>query len=126
MEESSEKLQACKIFNGIDSSTNKKLMDESDNVFQGTIMSDNKSTLLCQSSAFDNNPLNVTDLYISNTSLNNRDADNADNTFGFTDLILVILFCLLIFITIIGNTLVILSVITTRRLRTGKKKRLKL
>jgi 7 transmembrane receptor (rhodopsin family) len=35
-----------------------------------------------------------------------------------TDLIFVVLFCLLIIITIIGNTLVIISVITTRRLRT--------
>ena len=32
-----------------------------------------------------------------------------------------ILFCFLIIITIIGNTLVILSVVTTRRLRTGKE-----
>lgn len=36
----------------------------------------------------------------------------------FADLIFVVLFCLLIVVTIIGNTLVILSVITTRRLRT--------
>ena len=36
----------------------------------------------------------------------------------FADLIFVVVFCLLIIITIIGNTLVILSVITTRRLRT--------
>lgn len=34
------------------------------------------------------------------------------------DLILVVLFCLLIVLTIAGNTLVILSIITTRRLRT--------
>lgn len=33
-------------------------------------------------------------------------------------IVLIVLFCLLIIITIIGNTLVILSVITTRRLRT--------
>lgn len=37
---------------------------------------------------------------------------------NFTDLIFVVLFCLLIIIVIIGNTLVILSVLTTRRLRT--------
>ena len=36
----------------------------------------------------------------------------------FADLIFVVLLCILIIITIIGNTLVILSVITTRRLRT--------
>lgn len=40
-------------------------------------------------------------------------------TLTFT-VLLTFLFCLLIIITIIGNTLVILSVITTRRLRTGK------
>ncbi|CRL06318.1 CLUMA_CG019124, isoform A [Clunio marinus] len=36
----------------------------------------------------------------------------------WTKIVLIVLFCLLIVITIIGNTLVILSVITTRRLRT--------
>lgn len=36
----------------------------------------------------------------------------------WTKIVLTVLFCLLIVITIIGNTLVILSVITTRRLRT--------
>jgi tyramine receptor len=36
----------------------------------------------------------------------------------WTKIVLIVLFCLLIIITIIGNTLVILSVITTRRLRT--------
>lgn len=37
---------------------------------------------------------------------------------NLTDLIFVVVFCLLIIIVIIGNTLVILSVLTTRRLRT--------
>jgi 7 transmembrane receptor (rhodopsin family) len=37
---------------------------------------------------------------------------------NFTDLIFVVLFCLLIIIVVLGNTLVILSVLTTRRLRT--------
>jgi 7 transmembrane receptor (rhodopsin family) len=50
--------------------------------------------------------------------------DTTDNTadgpyrINFTDLIFVVLFCLLIIVVIIGNTLVILSVLTTRRLRT--------
>ncbi|KAL1403111.1 hypothetical protein pipiens_005805 [Culex pipiens pipiens] len=37
---------------------------------------------------------------------------------NWQDCVVVILFCLLIIVTVIGNTLVILSVITTRRLRT--------
>lgn len=37
---------------------------------------------------------------------------------NWQDCVVVILFCLLIVVTVIGNTLVILSVITTRRLRT--------
>lgn len=37
---------------------------------------------------------------------------------NFTDLVFVVVFCLLIIVVIIGNTLVILSVLTTRRLRT--------
>lgn len=51
-------------------------------------------------------------------------ANDTDNTpdgpyrINFTDLIFVVLFCLLIIVVIIGNTLVILSVLTTRRLRT--------
>lgn len=36
----------------------------------------------------------------------------------WTEIVLIICFCLFIIITVIGNTLVILSVITTRRLRT--------
>lgn len=43
---------------------------------------------------------------------------NESNDWSWTKLLLVNLFCLLIIIIIIGNTLVILSVITTRRLRT--------
>lgn len=42
--------------------------------------------------------------------------DTSDIKIG--DLIIVVLFCLLIVVTIVGNTLVILSIITTRRLRT--------
>ncbi|XP_058812593.1 probable G-protein coupled receptor No18 [Topomyia yanbarensis] len=37
---------------------------------------------------------------------------------NWQDCVIVVLFCLLIVVTVIGNTLVILSVITTRRLRT--------
>lgn len=44
-------------------------------------------------------------------------ADEALN-WPWTKIVLIVLFSLLIIITIIGNTLVILSVITTRRLRT--------
>jgi hypothetical protein len=50
-----------------------------------------------------------------------NDTDNtADGPYriNFTDLIFVVTFCLLIIVVIIGNTLVILSVLTTRRLRT--------
>lgn len=39
-------------------------------------------------------------------------------TINFTDFVFVVVFCLLIIVVIIGNTLVILSVLTTRRLRT--------
>lgn len=52
--------------------------------------------------------------------------NNVENDYGFSQyermgwqkLMLISAFCLLIIITVIGNTLVILSVITTRRLRT--------
>uniref|UniRef100_A0A1B0CD97 Putative tyramine receptor 1 n=2 Tax=Lutzomyia longipalpis TaxID=7200 RepID=A0A1B0CD97_LUTLO len=44
--------------------------------------------------------------------------ENRISALNWTDIALVSLFCILIVITVIGNTLVILSVITTRRLRT--------
>jgi 7 transmembrane receptor (rhodopsin family) len=55
----------------------------------------------------------------ANSSFNSTES-TADGPYriNFTDLIFVVLFCLLIIIVIIGNTLVILSVLTTRRLRT--------
>lgn len=45
-------------------------------------------------------------------------ADSHERSIDWTDLILALLLCVLIVITVIGNTLVILSVLTTRRLRT--------
>lgn len=45
-------------------------------------------------------------------------ADVHERSIDWTDLILALLLCVLIVITVIGNTLVILSVLTTRRLRT--------
>jgi 7 transmembrane receptor (rhodopsin family) len=61
---------------------------------------------------------NLTFPYV-NSSFNSTES-TADGPYriNFTDLIFVVLFCLLIIIVIIGNTLVILSVLTTRRLRT--------
>ena len=53
---------------------------------------------------------------VTSTSHNHHNEDTSD--IEIADLILVVLFCLLIVVTIIGNTLVILSIITTRRLRT--------
>lgn len=85
-------------------------------------MYDNKS-YLCPNT---NNNSTDFDDYTRNMSFNNvtlngvEIADDKNNPFvlNLADLILVVLFCLMIIITIIGNTLVILSVITTRRLRT--------
>jgi hypothetical protein len=54
-------------------------------------------------------------IYVNDTTDNTADGPYRIN---FTDLIFVVLFCLLIIVVIIGNTLVILSVLTTRRLRT--------
>lgn len=48
----------------------------------------------------------------------NESASNVADGPNITDLIFAVVFCLLIIIVIIGNTLVILSVLTTRRLRT--------
>lgn len=46
------------------------------------------------------------------------DVELLANSFRWSEIILIICLCLFIVITVIGNTLVILSVITTRRLRT--------
>lgn len=53
-------------------------------------------------------------IYINDT----ENIANGPYRINFTDLMFVVLFCLMIIIVIIGNTLVILSVLTTRRLRT--------
>lgn len=70
----------------------------------------------------------LSDKLLENSSFHNVNIDFNDTSgntivdgpyrINFTDLIFVVLFCLLIIIVIIGNTLVILSVLTTRRLRT--------
>lgn len=69
----------------------------------------------------------IFDKLVANLSFHNANIDFSNTTgnivdepyrINFTDLIFVVLFCLLIIIVIIGNTLVILSVLTTRRLRT--------
>lgn len=64
----------------------------------------------------------------NNNELFSRSASNMNETqqesfseaenWPWTKIVLIVLFCLLIIITVIGNTLVILSVLTTRRLRT--------
>ena len=66
--------------------------------------------------------INNNDKLVENLSFhdtNNTTGNIVDPySINITDLIFVVLFCLLIIIVIIGNTLVILSVLTTRRLRT--------
>ena len=64
----------------------------------------------------DNNDNNESIFVFTTTSIAN--VTDQSNGIEFADLICAVLFCLLIIITVIGNTLVILSVITTRRLRT--------
>jgi hypothetical protein len=55
---------------------------------------------------------------VNNLTNDTTNLTDGHYTINITDLIFVVLFCLLIIIVIIGNTLVILSVLTTRRLRT--------
>lgn len=55
---------------------------------------------------------------ISTTFYNISDIVKADKTWSWTKVLFCTLFCLLIITVIVGNTLVILSVLTTRRLRT--------
>jgi tyramine receptor len=51
--------------------------------------------------------------------MNVTESDNSEaDKWPWTKIVLIVLFSLLIIIVIIGNTLVILSVLTTRRLRT--------
>lgn len=53
-----------------------------------------------------------------NNSVGVDDGQKPERHLGWTNLILALGLCVLIVITVIGNTLVILSVLTTRRLRT--------
>lgn len=80
--------------------------------------SSNKST-----DYLSNSDINLTESYNnvftnSNFHKNVSVEPSEDNELDWTGLLLVALFCVLIVITIIGNTLIILSVITTKRLRT--------
>jgi hypothetical protein len=61
---------------------------------------------------------NVTESYPAHLSHVNGTVEKFEFLSNWQDICLVTVFCLLIVITIIGNTLVILAVITTRRLRT--------
>lgn len=54
----------------------------------------------------------------ANTSDDDGEQLKGGRAIDWTDLVLALLLCVLIVITVIGNTLVILSVMTTRRLRT--------
>lgn len=55
---------------------------------------------------------------ILNERNGNYSGPKAERHLGWTNLVLALGLCVLIVITVIGNTLVILSVLTTRRLRT--------
>lgn len=61
---------------------------------------------------FANATLNITDVAVDENQYPEA------NHWSWPKIFLIHLFCLLIIVIIIGNTLVILSVITTRRLRT--------
>lgn len=63
---------------------------------------------------FKNSSFRNVNIYFNETD----DDANGPYKINFTDLVFVVVFCLLIIVVIIGNTLVILSVLTTRRLRT--------
>jgi hypothetical protein len=91
---------------------------------QNDIQQWNKSLLLCQETFEQSNEINVTkkfdEIYQSMNQTNNV-SESLNEEIGdhdWTSLLLVAAFCVLIVVTIIGNTLVILSVITTKRLRT--------
>lgn len=90
-------------------------------------ISEQQSSLALDSSSFLNASsldgggsveMNNDSIYDKLGYLTNSTSTTTTTTNEITDLILVVLFCLLIVITVFGNTLVILSVITTRRLRT--------
>lgn len=55
---------------------------------------------------------------VNGTTIAQMPVELLENCFCWSEIVLIILFCLFIVVTVIGNTLVILSVITTRRLRT--------
>lgn len=83
----------------------------------------NKSSFyLCDVSVNKSLDINLTDSFdnvINNYNYQNTSVENSDNEeLDWFGLMLVAVFCILIVITIIGNTLIILSVITTKRLRT--------
>lgn len=78
------------------------------------------STALMPSISNASSPLHQSSSIDVNETRNSSDETHLSYTheIDWTDLVLALLLCVLIVITVIGNTLVILSVLTTRRLRT--------
>lgn len=82
------------------------------------------STAINWTNAYSNNKNAIVDilafynLSMNETEVRSRDDHEEIENWPWTKILLIVLFCLLIVVTVIGNTLVILSVITTRRLRT--------
>lgn len=78
------------------------------------------STTLMPSISNASAPIHQSSSIVVNETRNSSDETHLSYTheIDWTDLVLALLLCVLIVITVIGNTLVILSVLTTRRLRT--------
>src|SRR5690349_14730262 len=113
----------CLIYNKISEQlTNNSMINTA---ITSSLNGDNVKQLLSMQLSEDNNIKNDM-ILLGNFSLHQVNIDSNDTSnivdgpykINFTDLIFVVVFCLLIIIVIIGNTLVILSVLTTRRLRT--------
>ncbi|CAG7819108.1 unnamed protein product [Allacma fusca] len=79
-------------------------------------LSENSRTL--DSMGGSNIHMNFSDCLVNSTGWNNVTSDAGDISLDWTDFALVFLFCCIIAGTVIGNTLVIAAVATTRRLRT--------
>ncbi|XP_055323150.1 5-hydroxytryptamine receptor 7-like [Sitodiplosis mosellana] len=80
-----------------------------------------KSTILAAAATATSTMADLFDVTNSTNATNSTssiDQPTITHKIDWTDLVLALLLCVLIVITVIGNTLVILSVLTTRRLRT--------
>lgn len=111
-------IAATIAFNDNETNTNRRTTETTDMIHQILTISTNVTIQVDSTGGGGVNSMSGSFGLNSSSLIDKLEVASKFECIGWQKLILIIAFCLLIIVTIIGNTLVILSVITTRRLRT--------